>query len=637
MRHQRWYRLLALFAALALIATACGSGDDDEAAGGDSQTTETTNDADTGDSGDSGDSDAPEADDDADEPDAAPEPTPANDNVAEAGSEAEGAVDTEVEATDVERQRGGDIILGMEAEIVGMRPWEDTCGSPCVNILTGVYDKLMESTATGGYEPWLLESIESNEDFTVWTGQLRQGITFHNGVELTAQSIADQFPIQQEGSQSAGAIAASNLASVEATGDFEVTWTLSQPSSAFTAFLSRPPIGMVFEAGAAAADTDAFNEAPVGTGPFIMTKRDLDNETILERNEDYWLVDKNGTQLPYLDSLTFRPIPDENTRLDATLSGTTDVTHTLRQGTIRDGRAARDDGADIILYEFQGNNVGGGMFNVLVPPFDDIRVRRALVHLNPQDQVIESLGGTGISLPGTQWFSPDSPWYSERAAAAFPQFDFNTGLELLTEYTNDPDRSDGKAVGDPIEAELSCPPDPTLIAAMQVIEQIWSQTGLIDVELTNFDQQTHIGYALGSDNGFVGNHTTHCWRVATDEDPSTFLNQALAPPTAEIAAANGLDGIVSPLNWSNYFDAEVFGNLVAATRTDDFDERYALYEQVMIKLAEDVPVWFSGHTATAFITDSTIKGLNSWELPNGTLGAGLPNVEGRWSQVWIEQ
>ena len=70
---------------------------------------------------------------------------------------------------------------------------------------------------------------------------------------------------------------------------------------------------------------------------------------------------------------------------------------------------------------------------------------------------------------------------------------------------------------------------------MQVLEQTWSASGLINVELTNYDQQTHIGYALGSDNGFVGNHTTHCWRVASDEDPSVFLNAALAPPTAEIA------------------------------------------------------------------------------------------------------
>ena len=74
---------------------------------------------------------------------------------------------------------------------------------------------------------------------------------------------------------------------------------------------------------------------------------------------------------PLLDELRFRFIPDEGTRLDSVISGTIDVAHTLRQGTIRDGRAARDGGEDLFLYEFQGNNLGGGYFNALVPPFDD--------------------------------------------------------------------------------------------------------------------------------------------------------------------------------------------------------------------------------------------------------------------------
>ncbi|MEM7091502.1 MAG: ABC transporter substrate-binding protein [Actinomycetota bacterium] len=639
MKQRRFSTLIALFLALGLIASACGGSDDADDTASDSASEEeaSASASEEESSSASEEEDAMDDEEDAmdDEEEADDDVTVLNEEVDEAGTEAEGDVDTEVEATDVERQRGGDIAVGLEAEIVGMRPWEDTCGSNCYNIQGSVFDKLMESTADGTYEGWLLESIGPNEDFTAWTGVLREGVSFTNGVPLNAAAIEAMWPIQQEGSQSAGQITASNLANVEATGEYEVTWSLSSPNSAFPAYLSRAQLGFVFEAGAA-ADQEAFNENPVGTGPFIMVSRDLDNETVLERNPDYWLEDKNGTQLPYLDSISFRPIPDEGTRLDAVLSGTTNVAHTLRQGTIRDGRAARDGGEDIILYEFQGNNVGGGMFNNLVPPYDDVRVRRGLTHLNPQDQVIEALGGTGISLPGTQWFSPDSVWYSEKAASAFPQFDFEAGVALLTEYVNDPERSDGKAVGETIFAELSCPPDPTLIAAMQVIEQVWSSTGLVELELTNYDQQTHIGYALGSDNGFVGNHTTHCWRVATDEDPSTFLNAALSPPTADVAAANGLDGIVSPLNWSNYFNPEVFGALVAAIQTNDFEERYALYEQVMITLAEDVPIWFSGHTATAFITDSNIQGLNSWELPNGTLGAGLPNVEGRWGQVWLE-
>lgn len=612
MKQRSLFKLLALLLALALAAAACG-GDDD------------------GDDGTATDDDMADdsTDDDAE----------GDDEPIEAGDTAEEDVTTEVVEAEETAQSGGEIIVGLETEIVGMRPTEDTCGSPCGNVLGTIYDRLMEQTADGTVAGWLYEDMTGNEDFTVWVANLRAGVTFHDGTPLTAQTIADMFPFQQAGNTSAGTVAASGLVSVEATGDLEVTYTLGRTNAAFPGFLTGATLGMVFDPSQA-VDLVAWNEAPNGTGPFVFVSRDLDNETVVERNPNYWGTDSDGIQLPYLDRVAFRPIPDEGTRLDSLLSGTTNVAHTLRQGTIRDARDARDSGEDIILYEFQGNNAGGGMFNVLVPPFDDVRVRRGLTRLNSQDNVIEALGGTGISLPATQWFSPDSPWYSEAAAATwleFNGFDFAGGLELLTDYVNDPERSDGKAVGEPIETELSCPPDPTLIAAMQVLEQVWTETGLVNVNLTNYDQQSHIGYALGAENGFVGSHTTHCWRVSDDADPSTFLNAALAPPTAEVAAAAGLDPAttVSPLNWSNYFDIEVFGALIAASETDVFEERYALYESVMIKLAEDVPIWFSGHTATALITDANLMGLNTWTLPDGSLGEGLPNAVGRWHAAWI--
>ena len=50
--------------------------------------------------------------------------------------------------------------------------------------------------------------------------------------------------------------------------------------------------------------------------------------------------------------------------------------------------------------------------------------------------------------------------------------------------------------------------------------------------------------------------------------------------------------IVSPLNFSNYFSLEMFGNLQAATQTDDFAERYALYEAVMMEIMGNATVWF---------------------------------------------
>jgi peptide/nickel transport system substrate-binding protein len=611
MKTRRLQKSFALLAAAGLLVAACGG--DDDAAPEDSEET-----ADTADTA---------------EPEPTAEPT---EDTGGSDVEATGDVDTEVteESVDPEVDKyGGSISVGLEAEAVGLRPWEDACSAPCYNMMVTLYDKLIEQDVNGDYQGYLAESFSSNDDFTAWTVNLRPNVVFHNGVALTAQTIADMFPIQQEGASASAQVAASNLIGVEATGDLEVTYTLSSGNSAFPAFLARASLGMVFEPAAAAADIDGYSTNPIGTGPFMIETRDLDNETTVVRNENYWGVDIDGDQLPYLDSISFRPIPDEQARLDALLSGTVDAMHTLRQGTIRDARAEVDGGSDIKLLEFQGNNVGGGMFNLAVAPFDDLRVRLGLTQMNSQDNVIEALGGTGISLPGTQWFSPDSPWYSDAVAAAWPQFDFEAGKATLAEYVNDPARSDGKAVGDPIDVELSCPPDPTLIAAMQVLEQTWSGSGMVNVTLTNFDQQTHINNALGGENGFIGTHQAHCWRWSDQDDPSISLNPFLTPYSAENAEEAGLPGIVSPLNFANWWNADAFGAAQAAITTGDFDERYALYEQINMKIAEEVPIWFSGHTATMIATSAAVSGLNGWHLPSGDLGIGFPGAEGRWQEV----
>ncbi len=593
----KWLRLLATLLALALIAAACGSG----SSGDDEEGTDSTDESEGTD---------------------------------EEETTATTSADTEVETTEAAEGAGptygGNVSIGLEAEAVGLRPWEDSCSSPCYNMMITIYDKMVEQTVEESYEGYLAESIESNEDFTVWTATLRDGVTFHNGDPLVAQNMVDMFELQKVGTSAAGQIGSANLASVEAPDDLTVVYNLSSPNSAFPSYLARAPLGMVFHAGEAAADPEGFSSAPIGTGPFMMEKRDLDNETVVTRNESYWGVGPNGDQLPYLDSVTFRPIPDEGTRLDALTSGTTDAMQTLRQGTIRDAR----DIDGIVRLEFQGNNTGGGMYNVSVPPLDDQRVRNGLTMMNNQEAVIDSLGGAGISLPATQWFSPDSRWYSEAAASAWPAFDLEAGAALVQEYIDDPERSDGKAVGDPIAVELSCPPDPTLIAAMGVIEAAWTASGLVDVTLTNFDQQTHINNAVGSPPDFEGVHQAHCWRWSSEDDPSVNINPFLAPPNPTIAEAAGIPEVVSPLNVSNWFDPDSFTAAVGAIQTDDFDTRQGFYEQIMLAIADQTPIWYSGGTATMIAHSEAVVGFNGWSLPSGSVGVGFPNAEGRYHELY---
>jgi peptide/nickel transport system substrate-binding protein len=585
MRQRRVVTALAIPLVLAFVAASCGSDDSStDTDTGDDTTTEATTETET----------ETEATTPATAPDA----------------------DTEVAEETEEAVYGGTVTIGLESEATGLRPWEDACSSPCYHVMRSIYDPLMEQIGEGGYGPFLAESLESNEDFTVWTLTLRPDVTFHNGTPLTAQTIVDMFPLQQAGSSGSSAIAAANLTDVAAIDELTVEYTLSAPTVAFPASLSGAPMGFPFDPAAAAADSAGYSINPIGTGPFVMSSRDIDNETIVERNPDYWYVDTDGNQLPFLDSISFRPIPDEGTRLDALLSGTTNAMMSLRQGTIRDAREA----TGIELIEFQGNNTGGGMFNTALAPYDDVRVRSGLLHMNDQERVIEALGGAGISLPTTQFFSSDNVWWTQEAADAYKTFDFEAGRAFLQEYVDDPARSDGKAPGEKIDVELSCPPDPTLIAAMQVLEQVWSGSELVNVTLTQFDQATHINNAVSDV------HKAHCWRWGGEGDPSASINPFVAPPEVSVA------------NFPNYDDPEMQAWAAEASATDDFERRKELYGNIMTRINEQSILWYSGGTAVMIAHEPGIRGFNSWTLPDGSLGVGIaPEAQARWFQVFIAE
>jgi peptide/nickel transport system substrate-binding protein len=508
---------------------------------------------------------------------------------------------------------GGELIVGIEAETTGMRPWEDTCSAPCYNQMIAVYDKLFELTSDGEVGGWVAESIESNDDLTEWTVTLREGVEFSDGTPVTSDTIVQMFEVQQGGAVSSGVIGSAGLESVEAVDERTVLYTLNAANAGFPDTLTRAPLGMVFQPEAAAADPDSFNQNPIGTGPFTLVSWDRDNEMVLEKNPNYWQTDEAGNQLPYLDRLVFRPIPDEGTRLDSLLAGTIDGMQSLRQSTIRD---ALENEGDIIVHQFQGSNAGGSIFNTAEPPVDDLRVRQGLAHAVDRERLVDVLGGTGISDPASQYFSPDSPWFSQEAADAYPAFDQDRAKELLQEYIDDPDRSDGRSPGDPLNLEFNCPPDPSLIQISQAYKEFWEATGLASVTLNQFEQAAHIQNAMNDD------YMINCWRVGDDGDPATFLNPAFADPET------------SPLNFTNYANEEVQDLLNQAKETDDVDERKSLYGDVMMILAEEVPNIYTGYTAMAIATAPDVAGLDSWTLPDGSEGTGISRAEGRYHQVF---
>jgi peptide/nickel transport system substrate-binding protein len=497
---------------------------------------------------------------------------------------------------------GGTITVGLEAETNSWLPGAGSFSNPGTTVAYAIYDPLMKRTEDGEVKPYLAESMEPNADFTAWTLKLRPDIQFHDGTPLNADALKTVFDdyLKAPTSNVANTLAD---ASMEVVDELTVSYNLTEPNAAFPSVLTGSP-GWPFSPTAAAQFGEDAGANPVGTGPFKFVSWQRDSNLVVEKNEDYW---QEG--LPYLDGITFRPIPDEDTRLASLQSGDIDAMQTLRQATV--SRAREIDGVD--NYEYLGNNSGASIINTSKAPFDDLRVRQALAYAIDQPALIDVIGGTGLTPEATQYFSPDSPYYSEEAAEAFPTFDLEQAQEYYDDYINDPERSDGQPVGTDISFTYNCPPDPTLAELSQLYQSFWSALGM-EVELNSVEQAAHI------QNGLAKNYDVQCWRVGDEADPYITLKNAFTP---------------GPLNFTGYTSPAIDQGLETLRTTADLDARKEAVAAISLDISENLPNLFTGYTLTDVAVQDSVKNVDGWEFPDGTKGDGVPGAQTMWVSVWV--
>lgn len=540
---------------------------------------------------------------------------------ADADDGGESAISSTTLAPDVEEATpGGTLIVGLEADANTLLPGAGTSNT---NVARAIFDGIAIRGSDGEIHPYMAASIEPNETADEWTVTLREGIEFSDGTPLDAQAVKDNFDnyIDIEGTSMGGTIAPIDELRVD--GPLTYTYVLNQANAAFADLLTGE-LGRPFSNAACDAAGPDCGNTMVGAGPFVLVNWQRDSEFRLARNENYWRQDADGNQLPYLDELIFRPIPDEDARLASVLSGDIHVGQTLRQSLVRNAEEAEAEGR-IQSLESIGNNGGGSIFNTIRPPVDDIRVRQALVRATNQQELIAVLGGEGLTPPQTQFFSPNSPWFSAAVEDAYPTYDPDGATELLDQYINDPERSDGRAVGQPIEVDYQCPPDPSLLAISQAYQGYWNAIG-IDVNLVQVEQPVLITNAIGTadqEPPFSGSFMITCFRMGGEADPYTTLYPSFGPPET------------SPGNIANYVSEDVDGYLETLRTATDFETRYAAVESMMMELTETLPLMWTGGTATALYAQNDVRNLGGWTTPDGALGDGVVSALTYWGDVWI--
>ena len=172
----------------------------------------------------------------------------------------------------------------------------------------GVWEPLITKDESNQPAPALATSWEHNEDATVWTFHLREGVSFSNGTPFNADIVLANFDRMKKGPFESSFYGLNidtiypGLLSYEKTDDYTVvlTFEAGQPLLDYT----MVNYGSAIFEPACFAEDGTFNGFPIGTGPYVVTENVLGQYCVIERNDNYW-----GTP-GIAQTFRFKVIPD---------------------------------------------------------------------------------------------------------------------------------------------------------------------------------------------------------------------------------------------------------------------------------------------------------------------------------------
>jgi peptide/nickel transport system substrate-binding protein len=291
-------------------------------------------------------------------------------------------------------------------------------------IMANCYEGLTFYNPPGSEElisPKLATSWETNEDDTVWTFKLREGVTFHDGEPFNAEAVKAAIENTIEVGAGASYIW-SSVDSIELVEDYTVRFNLSYPA----------PLDLVAAAGYAAwiyspkayaeQGSDWFNEGNcAGTGPYMIDSFERGSRLIMTRNPDYW----GGWSEGQFDTAVFEVVEDPVVRQQMIEAGAASFVYEFPPDNLP-ALASRED---VVVHNNPSFQNLLGLLNTQKPPLDNKLVRQALAYTFPYDQFIAGVMGERATraygpVPAGMWGSLETNPYT---------YDLDKARELLAE------------------------------------------------------------------------------------------------------------------------------------------------------------------------------------------------------------
>ena len=500
---------------------------------------------------------------------------------------------------------GGTINYGLEGESDGFNPTANRWAISGLMVANAVFDPLAAYDANGKAQPYLAQAFIPSADFKTWTIQMRSGITFTNGEPLDGAAVKKDLDAARASPLVGGAAANVASTAVDPTDPLKVIVTMHDPWASFPASLTGQ-VGMIAAPAQLDASAEDASRKPIGTGPFVQKEWVPDNRWVGTKNPGYWRKDSSGTQLPYLDSVVFKPIVDQQNRTNALISGDVQMLHTTDWESISRLQSEGASGNLQVVLDPTESEETHVVLNTSKAPLDDVRVRQALAMCTDAAQVrAVSLVPDGYAA--TSQFKENSPWYSD---SGFPAYDVQAGTDLINQV---------KAEKGDVTVSLGTTPVPTNTAITQTLAQQWEQCG-VKVNLTTTEQSKFILDMA------TGNYGANLSRQFGESDPDqSYVWWTGTNATGALA-----------LNFARLNDPQINAALNKARASDDVAVRQQAYADLVKRQSELVPYIWINHTQWAIGAANNVRNIANVSLPDGQPSLPFQSGVDRLTETWLD-